>query len=270
MIEAFLRYEFLQNAVVISVIAAFMCAFIGVVSLEKKTIMLSGGIAHASYGGVGLGYLLGIEPMIGAAAFAIGSAFVIGYIDRKAKRGSDFATALLWSFGMALGIVFISLMPGYPPDIDSYLFGSILTVTKMDIYISLPIALIIGLLFIVFFNDWKSYLFDSSFASILGIKTLLLENLLLLMTALTVVVLIKATGIILVIALLSAPASCASLISKSLKGRIIKAFLFGIAFCLSGIALSYEFSVPSGASIVFVAVITYFSLFIGKKIIAKR
>lgn len=265
MIEAIIKYEFLQNALIISVIASLMCAIAGVISVERRSVMLSGGIAHTAYGGVGLGYLLGFEPIIGAAAFAVAAAFLVSYISRRGKGGSDVATALLWSFGMALGIAFIGLMPGYPPDINSYLFGNILSVTRSDIFMALPLAVIMFFIIAVFYRDWQSFLFDPEFASVRGLSTGLLEKLLMLMIALTIVVLIKATGIILVIALLAAPASCAAFFTKTLKGRIMLAFIFGIAFSFGGIFLSYELSISSGAAIVFVSVITYFALLIFKK-----
>lgn len=264
MIEAILKYEFLQNALIMSLIASLMCAVTGVISVERRSVMLSGGIAHTAYGGVGLGYLLGFEPIIGAALFSVGAAFLIGYISRRSKKGTDVATALLWSLGMASGIAFISFMNSYPPDINSYLFGNILSVTKGDIYLALPLAVIMLLITAVFYRDWQSFLFDSEYAAVSGLRTRVFENVLLVSTALTVVVLIKATGIILVIALLAAPASCAAFFTKTLKGRIALAFLFGIFFSFSGIALSYEFSLPSGAAIVFAAVITYFILLLTK------
>lgn len=265
MIEAILKYEFLQNALFISVIASLMCAIAGVISVERQSVMMSGGIAHTAYGGVGLGYLLGFEPIIGAAVFSVAAAFTVSAISRRGKKGSDVATALLWSFGMALGIAFIGLMPGYPPDINSYLFGNILSVTKSDIYLALPLSLIMLLLTVIFYRDWQSFLFDAEFASVLGIRTRLLEKLLMLMTALTIVVLIKATGIILVIALLAAPASCAAFFTKTLHGRMILSFILGIFFTFSGIFISYELSISSGASIVFVSVISYFLLMLFKR-----
>ncbi len=264
MIEAIFKYEFMQNAVIISLIASLMCAIAGVISVERRSVMLSGGIAHTAYGGVGLGYLLGFEPLLGAAIFSVGAAFLIGFISRRGKKGTDVATALLWSLGMALGIAFISFMDSYPPDINSYLFGNILSVTKSDIYLALPLAVLMLSVLMVFYRDWQSFLFDPEFSEVSGLRTRVFENVLLVMTALTVVVLIKATGIILVIALLAAPASCAAFFTKTLRGRIFAAFLFGIFFSFSGIALSYTFSVPSGAAIVFTAVAAYFILLLTK------
>lgn len=265
MIKAIFEYSFLQNALIASLLAAVICSVIGVIITEKKLLMMSGGIAHTAYGGVGLGYLLGFEPIIGAGIFAVLAALIIGKLNRKNKVHTDIVIALLWSLGMAAGIAFLSLMPSFPPDMNSYLFGNILSVTKADLYIMLPLTVIVLLVVAVLFNDWKSFLFDSKFAKISGLKTVFLEYLLLVLTALSIVVLIRVVGIILAIALLSAPAACAALLSKSLKKRMILAFLFCLCFCLAGLFISYNFGISSGAAIVFVSVLTYFSLLIFKK-----
>lgn len=265
MIEALLKYEFLQNAVLISILASLMCAVTGVIQVERRSVMLSGGIAHTAYGGVGLGYLLGFEPIIGAALFSVAAAFTVDAVSERGKKGTDVATALLWALGMALGTAFIAFMPSYPPDVNSYLFGNILSVTKSDILLALPLAVFILAVTVIFYRDWQSFLFDKEFARILGVKTKILKAILSLITALTVVTLIKATGIILVIALLAAPASCAAFFTKTLKGRMIAAFFFSVFFSLAGIVISYYFAVPSGAAIVFAAVVSYFILLLVKR-----
>ena len=133
MLESLFKYQFLQNAVAAALLASVACGIIGVLIIEKKLVMMSGGIAHTSYGGVGLGYLLGFEPLLGAFAFSILAAFGIGFLKQKGGARSDVVMGLLWSLGMALGILFIALRPGYPPDLNSYLFGNILSVTKSDL-----------------------------------------------------------------------------------------------------------------------------------------
>ncbi len=266
MISAILKYEFLQNALIASILSGIICGIIGVIICHKKMLMLGGGIAHTAYGGVGLGYLLGFEPILGAGIFAIVSALILGSIRRKNSVHTDITISLLWALGMASGVFFTSLMSGYPPDINSYLFGNILSVTKQDLYLIAILTLITVLAIAIFYCDWKAYLFDSKFAKIIGIKTAFLENLLLVLTSLCIIVLIRAVGIILIIALLSAPAAVAFLFSKRLKNQMLIASGFCILFCLSGLLLSYNFGMPSGASIVFVAVITYFIAYVIKKI----
>ena len=258
MIKALFEYRFLQNALFAGILASIVCGIIGVIIVEKKLVMMSGGIAHTSYGGVGLGYLLGFEPIIGAFLFSISAALGIGYIKRKGGARSDVVIGLFWSLGMALGILFIALMPGYPPDLSSYLFGSILSVTKSDLYLMLCLTFIVTIVIVVLFNNWKAYLFDEEFASIIGIKTAFLEYLLLVLIAMTVVVLIRVVGIILVLALLTAPAATAGIMTSSLKKRMIYSILFGSVYCIAGLWISYLINIASGAVIVVLSVIGYF------------
>ncbi|MEA4832800.1 Manganese transport system membrane protein MntB [bioreactor metagenome] len=258
MIKALFEYQFLQNALYAGILASVVCGIIGVIIVEKKLVMMSGGIAHTSYGGVGLGYLLGFEPIIGAFLFSVCAALGIGYIKRKGGAQSDVIIGLFWSLGMALGILFIALMPGYPPDLSSYLFGNILSVTKFDLYLMVCLTFVVILVIVMLFNDWKAYLFDEEFASIKGIKTAFLEYLLLVLIAMTVVVLIRVVGIILVLALLTAPAATAGLLTPSLKKRMLYSVLLGCVYCLAGLWISYVINIPSGAAIVVLSVIGYF------------
>lgn len=262
MIDALFKYQFLQNAFLSGILASVVCGLIGVIIVEKKLVMMSGGIAHTSYGGVGLGYLMGFEPIIGAFLFSICAALGIGYIKRKGGAQSDVVIGLFWSLGMAMGILFIFLMPGYPPDLSSYLFGSILSVTKADLYLMISLTIIVTLVIIALFNNWKAYLFDEEFASIRGIKTAFLEYLLLVLIAMTVVVLIRVVGIILVLALLTAPAAAAGMLTSNLKKRMLYSVILGIVFCLSGLWISYVINIASGAAIVMISVICYFFLYI--------
>jgi len=271
MIQALFEYHFIQNALWAGILASIVCGIIGVIVVEKKLIMMSGGIAHNSYGGVGLGYLLGFEPIIGAFLFALIAAFGIGFIKRRGGTHFDVVIALFWSLGMALGIVFIALMPGYPPEISSYLFGSILSVTRADIYLMLILTAIVIWLIIMLFDNWKAYLFDEEFSSVIGIRTGFLEYLLLVLIAMTVVVLIRVVGIILVLALLVVPAAIAEMFVKSLKARMLLAIIIGIVFCVFGLWISYTLDVASGASIVILSVIAYLLAYVIKSIyIGKR
>ncbi|MFA5659496.1 MAG: metal ABC transporter permease, partial [Oscillospiraceae bacterium] len=195
MLSSLFKYQYLQNAVIAGILACIVCGIIGVIIVEKSLVMMSGGIAHTSYGGVGLGYLLGIEPIIGAFAFSLCAALGIGVIKRKGKARSETVISLFWSLGMALGILFIGLTPGYPPDLTSYLFGNILAVTKSDIMLMFSLTVVVILIITLFFNSWKAYLFDEEFSQITGIKTALLEYILLSLIAMTIVVLIKVVGI---------------------------------------------------------------------------
>jgi len=264
LIEALFHYQFLQNALISGILASVVCGIIGVIIVEKKLVMMSGGIAHTSYGGVGLGYLLGFEPIIGAFIFSLSAALGIGYIKRKGAARTDVVIGLFWSLGMAAGILFIAIMPGYPPDLGSYLFGSILSVTKADLTLTAVLTFIVIAVIVALYNDWKAYLFDQEFASIIGVRTALLEYLLLILIAMAVVVLIRVVGIILVLALLTAPAAIADMLTADLKRRMVYAILFGIVFCISGLWISYAMDIASGATIVILAVMCYLLIYVAR------
>ncbi len=252
-----LQYQFIQNAFLASVFASIVCGIIGVIIVEKKLVMMSGGIAHTSYGGVGLGYLLGFEPIIGAFFISICAALGIGYIKRRSGTNTDVVIGLFWSLGMALGILFIALMPGYPPDLSSYLFGSILSVSRIDLYLIVVLTLIVVLVIIALYDYWKAYLFDEEFATIIGINTGILEYLLFILIAMSVVVLIRVVGIILVLALFTAPPAIAMLLTDSFRMRMILSTIIGSIFCLTGLWISYIMDIPSGAIIVILASTSY-------------
>lgn len=265
MIQAILQYQFMRNAALSALLASIVCGIIGIMIIEKKLIMMSGGIAHTSYGGVGLGYLLGIEPIIGAFIFAVPASLIIGALRRRGVRQTDIVISLFWSFGMAMGIVFISFMQTYPPDITSYLFGSILSVTRASLIFISVLALVVVIVFWSLYNDWKVYLFDEEFAEITGVNTMMLDNIMMVLIALTVVVLIRVVGIILVLALLTVPASTASLFTKRFAPRVALSIIISILFCFGGLWFSYEADMASGAAIVIVTAACYTLAFPLKK-----
>ena len=257
MIQAIFEYQFMQNAIIAGILASIVCGIIGVMIVEKKLVMMSGGIAHTAYGGVGLGYLLNFPPILGAFFFAIAAAFGIGFIKRKGGTRADVIISMFWSLGMALGILFIALRPGYPPDLSSYLFGNILSVTRADLWLMLILAFLVLAVVILLYQDWKNYLFDEEFAFVMGKPTGFMEYLLLLLVALTVVVLIRVVGIILVISLLAAPAAIAEMITHRFEQRMGYAIVFGLITTLGGLTISYYWNVASGASIVLLSAEIY-------------
>ncbi|MBQ2718882.1 MAG: metal ABC transporter permease [Clostridia bacterium] len=256
-IEAFLHYRFMQNALVAALLCGVLCGLIGVIIVEKRLVMMSGGIAHTAYGGVGLGYLFGFSPLLGAVLFSLAAAFGIGTLRRRGGARTDVLISLFWSLGMAAGIVFVALAPGYPPDLNSYLFGNILTVTSGDLWLMLGVTALVVLLLLALFEDLRSYLFDETFAAVSGLRVRLLEWLVLGLIALTVVVLLRVTGIMLAIALLTAPAATAAMLTRRLFPRMLTAAGLSAGFSVAGLVLSFYFNIPSGATVVALAVLTY-------------
>ena len=219
MLEA-LQYEFMRNALIAGLLASVACGIVGVYVVVKRIVFISGGIAHASFGGIGLGYFLGINPVLGALVFAVASALGMGAVIKRTKLPEDTAIGILWAMGMALGIIFIGLTPGYAPDLFSYLFGNILTVPFSDLILMLVLDAVIVSMAIALHKEFLALSFDEEFGTVVGVPVEALYLLLLCMIALTVVVLIRVVGSILVIALLTIPAATIGLVvlSGALEG----------------------------------------------------
>lgn len=249
MFEAF-QFEFMRNAMLAGLLASIACGIVGVYIVVKKIVSMSGSIAHASFGGIGLGYLLKFNPVLGAMFFALLSAFSMGMVTRKTKLPEDTAIGILWALGMALGVIFIGLSSGYAPDLMSYLFGNILTVPASDLYLMLGLDIIIIALVAIFYKDFLLLCFDEEYATVAGMPVNRLYILLLCMVALTVVVLIRVVGMILVIAMLTFPAALARQFTHSLKKMMLLSVIFGMAFTFGGLWLSYILNLASGATII--------------------
>jgi zinc transport system permease protein len=265
MLEA-LQYQFMQNALLAGLLAAIACGIVGVYVVVKKVVFISGGIAHASFGGIGLGYLAGINPVLGAMIFAVASSLGIGLVTRRTRLPEDTAIGILWAMGMALGIIFIGLAPGYAPDLFSYLFGNILTVPFFDLMLMLILDVVIIAFVVLLYKEFLYLSFDEEFSTVSGVPTEGLYLLLLCLVALTVVVLIRVVGIILVIALLTIPAALARQFTHSLKKMMLLAILAGVIFTFSGLWISYVLNLASGATIILVSGTVLFISFGVKKL----
>jgi zinc transport system permease protein len=269
MIDTLMQYKFLQNAVISAILASIACGIIGPVIIEKRLVMMSGGIAHTAFGGIGLGFLLGIEPIIGAILVTLGAAMGVVAIKRKTSVNTDIPIGIFWAAGMSLGILFIALSPGYPPDMNSYLFGDILMVSRDNLYVILVLDLLIVFTVIALFHPIKAYLFDEEFSTVIGIKTALIEILLFALIALTVVVVIHVIGIILIMALLTAPPAIARMFTHDLKRVMLYSILLGAFFTLSGLWISYVLNIPSGAAIALFISLVYGAVS-GIRVLAQR
>ena len=257
MIETILKYNFLQNAIMAAVLASIACGVIGVYIMEKKLVMMSGGIAHTAFGGIGLGYFLKVEPIFTALGVSVIAALAVAALKRKAMTDSDLLIGMFWSLGMALGVVFIAMTPGSPPDSASVLFGNFLAVSRSDLRLILGLDILVLATVYAFFQAFKAYIFDEEFASVAGVPVRALEYLMYVLVAVTVVVMIRVVGIILVIALLTAPPAIAKQFTYDMKKIMALSVLLGIGFCFTGLWVSYTVRLASGASIVMVAVGAY-------------
>ncbi len=247
-----LQYEFMRNALMAAVLASVACGIVGAYVVIKRIVFISGGISHAAFGGIGLGYLLGINPILTAIPFSILSAFGIGVISKQGRVNEDTAIGVLWAVGMALGILFIGLSPGYAPDLFSYLFGSILTVPSFDLWMMLLLDVVIILTVFLFYKELTALSFDEEFSEVVGIPTRSMYLLFLCLVALSVVVLIRVVGVILVIALLTIPAAISRQFTYNLRRLMILSIFTGIILTVVGLWLSYALNLASGATIVLV------------------
>lgn len=261
----FLQYQFMQNAFLATLLVSIACGVVGTYVVIKRIVFISGGISHAAFGGIGLGYFLGINPVLTAIPFSVISAVLMGDLAKKVGISEDSSIGILWSVGMALGILFINLSPGYAPDLFSFLFGSILTVSYSDLMIMLSLVLIILLVVGLFHREFTAISFDEEFAQVVGIRTQVIYLIMLALVALSVVVLIKAVGIILIIALLTIPAAISRQFTYSIPRLMILSVILGIILTMSGLWLSYLFDLASGATIVLVLAIAFIISSIFKK-----
>jgi zinc transport system permease protein len=251
MLELF-QYEFMQRALIAAVLVSISCGVVGSYVVIKRIVSLSGAISHAAFGGVGLGYFLGVNPVLAAIPFSIISAIAIGGVKQITNISEDTAIGILWSVGMAIGVIFINLTPGYAPDLFSYLFGSILTVSNTDLYIMLILDLVIISIVYMFRREFLAVSFDEEFSNVVGLPALLMYMLLLALVALSVVVLIKVVGVILLIALFTIPAAISKQYTYNLRNLMILATILAVVLTSLGLILSFIFNLASGATIVMV------------------
>lgn len=252
-----LNYAFFRNALLGGLFAAIACGIIGTYVVSRRLVFISGGITHASFGGLGIGFYFGINPILSAMAFSIFSAFGIQWLSQKQGVREDSAIAVFWSFGMAVGIMLTFLSSGYGPNLSEYLFGNILTITKTDILSLMILSAVLALFFISNYRAIVSVSFDVQFAQTRRLKTRLIEYVMMLFTAVTIVLSIRLVGIVLLMSLITVPQMTANLFTVNYS-KII-ALSIGISFVGSvvGLMLSYYLNVPSGAFIIFVLIVIY-------------
>lgn len=252
-----LQYTFFQNALLGSLLASILCGFIGTYIVTRRLVFISGGITHASFGGIGIGVLTGINPIISAMIFAVLSAFGVQWMGNKNDIREDSAIALVWTLGMSIGIICCFLTPGFMPDLPSFLFGNILTIASTDIMVLGVLTIIVAILFSLFFHEIQSIAFDTDFARSQGLPVNMIEYLMMALIALTIVSTLRMVGIVLAISLLTIPQMTANLFTFSMKRIIIWSIVIGWFDCLAGLAISYWLNVPSGASIIFVSIMLF-------------
>ena len=250
-------YEFMRNALIASFWISLATGIIGTLVVLNRIVSLSGGIAHAAYGGVGISYFLGQDPMIGALIFSTASALIMGAAQRKSKSGADTLIGVMWSIGMAIGIIFISLTPGYKANLMSYLFGSILAVSGTDLHLMALIAfMVLGFVFFTY-RSLLAISYDETFSTVRNIPVNLVYLTMLVLIGLTVVVAMRMVGLILVIALLSIPPAIALNHFKDVRVVMLCSVLLSFILCFLGLVISFQTNIQAGPVIILLASVSF-------------
>ena len=261
-----LQYTFFQNALLGSLLASIACGIIGTYIVTRRLVFISGGITHASFGGIGIGMFAGISPILAAAIFSVLSAFGVEWLSKRKDMREDSAIAVFWTLGMALGIMFSFLSPGFAPDLSAYLFGNILTINNIDLWMLGILAVLLSIFFYLFIRPIVAIAFDSEFARSQKIPVSWFEYILMMFIALTIVACLRMVGIVLAISLLTIPQMTANLFTYKFSKIIWLSILIGFLGCLGGLYISYNWKVPSGASIIFFSILIYAGCKIAKSL----
>ena len=264
--------SFLHLALALGILASPALGVIGTLVVTRRISSIAGAGAHAALGGVGIAlYLQRVllwswcTATVGAIAGALAAALIVGIVSLTAREREDTVIAVVWALGMSLGLLFLDKTPGYV-DLQGFLFGNILLVTKNDLWMTLLLDAVVVIPAVIFYNPLLATCFDGTFAVLRGVKTSLFYLVLLALTALTVVLLINVVGIVLVIALLTLPAAAAGCFTRHLWSMMTVSGILSALFITSGLILSFCFSLPSGPVIVLVAALVYvLSLLIGSR-----
>jgi zinc transport system permease protein len=265
-----LHYTFFQHALLGSLLASVACGIIGTYIVTRRLVFISGGITHASFGGIGIGLFAGISPILSAAVFSVLSAFGVEWLSKRKDMREDSAIAVFWTFGMAIGIIFSFLSSGFAPDLSAYLFGNILTIGRGDLWLLGALVVVLGVFFYLFLRPIIAIAFDREFARSQKLPVRTLEYALMALIALTIVACLRMVGIVLALSLLTIPQMTANLFTFSFKRMIGLSIGIGLLGCLGGLLLSYRWNVPSGASIIFVSILIYGACKLGKSCCRKK
>ena len=251
-----LSFEFMQNAIVAGLLVSIASGIIGSLIVVNRMVFLAGGIAHTSYGGIGLAVYFGLPIFLGASLFAVGAAILMAAVTLNQRDKTDTFIGLIWAVGMAVGIVFVDMTPGYNVDLMSYLFGSILAVSNADIWYMSALLVVIVAIVAIFYRQILAVSYDSEYAKLRGVDVRFFYTLILVVSALTVVIAIKIVGLILVIALLTIPVYIGEKLSSSLATMMAMSGILSTIFTFLGLFLSYSYDITSGASIILVSALS--------------
>jgi zinc transport system permease protein len=271
-----LEYPFLRNAVAAALLAAVAAGVTGSLVVVRRSTYLAGAVSHSVLAGLGLARLLErrfgivwLPPMAGAVLAAVAAALLLAWLTLRGRHRSDTVLSAVWTGGMALGVSFVAATPGYQDDLMSYLFGSILLISGADLLWMLAADLVLLGVMIVCYNRFLAIAFNVEMARVRGVSTARYEVIYYVLTALTVVLLVRVAGIVLAVALLTLPAAAAGLLTRRLDRMMAAAAAIGAGVSLLGLALSYGPGWPPGATIVELAILVYWAVALRKKLCSR-
>lgn len=247
-----LQHQFVLNALWASLLSAIVCGIVGTYIVVRRIVFVSGGITHASFGGLGFGLYAGIDPILSAGIAAVLSAIGIGRLSRSGSIREDSAIAAVWALGMALGVLFMTLTPGYTAGLSSYLFGNILLVSRWDLILLAGTALLLISVLSIWYRPILYSIFDPDFAEARGLKPRLWNTLMLVLVSVSLVLSIRLVGIMLLMSLLTLPQSIMGLFTANFRHIILGSIGISLMVNVVGIILSYIWAVPSGVLIILV------------------
>ena len=259
-----LSLDFLSRALVASILSGITCGIVGCYIVAKRMVFLSGGITHASFGGIGLALYAGFDPLVGSLSFAVLSSLGIEFASRRGRIREDSAVGIMWALGMALGILFMSLSSGYQTDLSSYMFGSILLTTDLDVYSLMGLTLFVVVGALLMLRRLMFVTFDEEFARSQGIRVSLVAYIMAVVIAITIVLSIKVMGIILLLSLLTMPAVIVNTRTKDYRKMALWAAIVGASAGVVGFVASFAWELPPGSCIIF----TLMAMLIGVKLLS--
>lgn len=257
MIPEIITYTFFQNALIGALLVSICCGILGTYVVTRRLVFISGGITHASFGGLGLGFYAGWNPVLTAMGFAVLSAFGVEWLSRKQSVREDSAIAVFWALGMALGIIFIFLSPGFTPSLTEFLFGNILTITHQDLFWFATFTLILTVFIFLFIRPVLYVAFDPEFARVQHLPVRLIERIMMTFTAIAIVLTIRMIGIVLLMSVLTLPQMVTNIFVNDFRKIMIGSVFTCLIGCVGGLFISYYLDVPAGACIVFLLVLMY-------------
>lgn len=257
-----LQYWFFQKALLISLLAAIPCAVIGTFIVVKRISMISGSISHATFGGLGISYFLGFNPLIGATIFGVLCGSIIGVLQNRAKKRLDTILSFLWAFGMAIGLIFLYLTPGYAADLNTYLFGNLFLITDGDLIIVLILNVVIITVLIFTYQTMKIVLFNDEFAEVRNIPNFWIYQIFYILISLTIIVILSVVGVILLIAFLTLPAAIALFYQKDMKKVMLWSGIIVVITNILGLFVAHWIELPPGPVIVVILALMYLVSFI--------